>query len=281
MSTESVKINGVDLVYEKEGSGPSIVFIHGTNAASVYWESVVPQVMGEYTCYSVEQRGNGRSGRSPDGNYTIDGLIDDCCSFVEQVSGPAVLVGQSLGGLVAFGAAARRPDLVRAIYSEDSVPHAYTRDPLVDTSVFEAFFAGMRKLAVMRDAESWSVTRYAHEIGQLTTFGPPLIQVWPPATLSFMARNAFGCDPRFYDMEAEWSTEEADDICRAILCPVHVAAGNPSRGGIVSDAAAQRLEQVGLAFTRTDFPNAGHMVSHAQPKELIDDLKSFLARLPA
>lgn len=280
MSTHTVNINGIDLVYEKEGSGPPLVFIHGTNAAAIYWETVVPRLMGDYTCYSLEQRGNGRSGRAV-GGYTVDELIADCCSFLEIVSGPAVLAGQSLGGLVSFGTAARRPDLVRAIFSEDSVPHAYTSDPLVDISTYMAFFAAMNECAVRRDAEGWSVVRYAHEIGRLTVFGPPLAMLWPPATVSFFARNAFGCDPAFYDMQLTWTSAEADELCRSVRCPVHIAAGDPSRGAIATGPAVARLKELGLPFTLTDFPGAGHMVSHAQPREFIDDLKAFLGTVPA
>jgi pimeloyl-ACP methyl ester carboxylesterase len=281
MSTHSVNINGIDLVYEKEGSGPTVVFIHGTGASAVYWEAVVPQFMGDYTCFAIEQRGNGRSGRAANGKYTVDQLIEDACVFLDRVTGPAVLVGQSVGGAVAVGAAARRPDLVRAIFSEDSAPHAYTRDPLVDVSLFNAFFGEMRQLAIRRDLESWSVAQFAAEIGRLTVFGPPLADVWPPVTVTFFARNAYGCDPAFYETDAEWSTEKADELCRAIQCPIHIAAANQSRGGIVTMAVIQRMNELGLAFTLTDFPNAGHMISHGQPREFINDLKAFLGRLPA
>lgn len=281
MTTYTVDVNGIGLVYEKEGSGPPLVFLHGMNASAVYWEAVVPHVLDHYTCYVLEQRGMGRSARAPNGEYSVNTFVDDCVAFLQRVSGPAILVGQSLGGLVAVAAAARRPDLVRAVYSEDSVPHAYAADPLADTSTILGFFKDMQQKALQRDAESWSVARYTHEIGRLTTFGPPLADAWPPATLAFFARNAYGCDPACYDADGELSAEETDALCAAIRQPLHVAAGNEVRGGIVSDLALERMRQLGVDFTVTRFENAGHMVSHSQPREFIDDLKAFLGRLPA
>lgn len=60
---------------------------------------------------------------------------------------------------------------------------------------------------------------------------------------------------------------------------MHVAAGNETRGAIVSEAGLERMRQQGLEFSVTQFENAGHMVSHGQPRAFIDDLKAFLARV--
>lgn len=207
MSTHTVTINGIDLVYDKEGSGPPLVFLHGMNASFVYWEAVVPHLLDQFTCYTLDQRGMGRSGRAADGKYSADAFVDDCVAFLDEVTGPAILVGQSMGGLVGFGTAARRPDLVHALYSEDSVPYAYVRDPLANTAPILAFLRDMREIAGRRDAENWSLARYSTAIGRLTTFGPPIADMWPPATLAFFARNAYGCDPRCYDDEEEWELE--------------------------------------------------------------------------
>ena len=35
MSVESVVVGGINLVYEKEGTGPPLVFLHGFNASAI------------------------------------------------------------------------------------------------------------------------------------------------------------------------------------------------------------------------------------------------------
>ncbi len=61
----------------------------------------------------IDQRGHGESsGRL--GDVTIRELIDDVVALLSHL-GPTILVGSSLGGLVAGFAAARRPDLVRGL----------------------------------------------------------------------------------------------------------------------------------------------------------------------
>jgi pimeloyl-ACP methyl ester carboxylesterase len=103
VSVHTFTINGIDLVYEKEGSGPPLLFLHGGNTSAVYWEHIVPHFMGHYTCFVLEQRGHGRSGRSATVDYAMATLVEDCLEFVGSVVGPAVLVGHSMGGAVAMG----------------------------------------------------------------------------------------------------------------------------------------------------------------------------------
>ena len=134
MSTHTVTINGIDLVYEKDGTGPPLVFLHGGNASAVWWEHVIPYVMDKFTCFRLEQRGHGRSGRAPDGDYRYSSMVDETIGFMDQVTGQAILVGQSQGGVVAMGVAAKRPDLARGVFLEDSVPAMYARSNTVPVS---------------------------------------------------------------------------------------------------------------------------------------------------
>lgn len=60
----------------------------------------------------VDQRGNGRSDRSTPERWNLDTWIDDIPAFCEalELERP-ILLGQSFGGFVALGVAARYPDL--------------------------------------------------------------------------------------------------------------------------------------------------------------------------
>jgi pimeloyl-ACP methyl ester carboxylesterase len=280
VSTHSVNINGIDLVYDKEGSGPPLVFLPGGNASTVYWEAVVPHFMADYTCFTLDQRGHGRSGRPTPPSYAIDAFISDCKQFMDAVTGPAILVGWSLGGLVSFGVAAERPELVRAIYAEDAIPQSAT--PGVDTLPVVTFLRQLGHLARLRESEHLSIAQHAYNIGQLTTGGIKNIDLWPPATLVFFSRFTEGTDPAFYDsLEGQnWTDDEADALCRNIRCPVHLAVGDNAVGGVVSAKALEALSATGMPFTMTNFPGAPHAVSRAFPREFINDLKAFLGRLP-
>ena len=279
MTTEQTVINGINLVYEKEGSGPPLVFLPGGNASIVCWESIIPHFLGEYTCYSLDQRGHGRSGRPIPPRYMLEDFISDCEQFLQSVTGPAVLVGWSLGALVAFGLAGKRPDLVKGIYSEDAVPQVAT--PSADALPVVAFLRDVGELARKREKEHLSIAQHAYNVGQLTTGGTKNIDLWPPAMLLIFARFTEGTDPQFYDniQAHDWTDEEATALCRSIRCPVHIAVGETAFGGVVPLKALEALRETGLPFTSTDFPGAGHMVSWAFPREFLNDLKAFLGRV--
>jgi pimeloyl-ACP methyl ester carboxylesterase len=278
MSVHTVSINGLNLVYEKDGSGPPLVFLPGGNASIVCFEAIVPHFLGEYTCYRLDQRGHGRSGRPDPPQYHIDDFVSDAEQFLQSVSGPAVIVGWSLGAVVAFGLAARRPDLVLGIFSEDAIPQVVTS---ADVPTVVAFLSQLGDLARRREAENLSVVQHAYNVGQLTTQDVKTIDLWPPALLHHFARFTEGTDPAFYDRlgEPDLTVVEAQELCRNVRCPVHIAVANPQLGGVISAEAFQLLDQTGMAYTRSDYPRSGHTLNFAFPREFITDLRAFLARL--
>ena len=68
-------------------------------------------------------RGHGRSDR-PVSGYAFDDFVDDLEALLEQWigTGPVHLFGNSFGGTVAFGFAARQPDRVASIVTIEAAP---------------------------------------------------------------------------------------------------------------------------------------------------------------
>lgn len=238
--------------------------------------------MEDCTCISLEQRGHGRSGRAAPETYTSQALVDDCIAFLEAVTGPAFLVGSSLGGLIGFGVASSRPDLVKALYSEDAVPALGTDNgdnvlPLLE------WLGALGELARVRERDQLTLAQHVYNIGQVRFAGNKPVDFWPPGQLFFFGRHAYHTDPTWYDVaknrEGEWSAEEAAEISGNVRCPVHVAYGNPVLGGLVSPEDLRILEEAGVTLTSTQFPGAGHVISPNFPREFLKDLKAFLAKV--
>lgn len=107
----SVRLNDVEVHYTRVGDGPAVVLVHGLAQDRRCW-AAVQQGLSEVFTYAYDLRGHGRTAVG-DPAGTPEQLRDDLVAFLEQVTGPAIVVGFSLGGTVALSAAIARSDLVR------------------------------------------------------------------------------------------------------------------------------------------------------------------------
>ena len=116
---------GVRLAYDTAGAGePAMVFVHGWCCDRSYFAPQFAHFAARRAVAALDLRGHGDSDRpEPDrGGYDIEGFATDTLA-VAAAAGfrRPVVVGHSLGGLVALACAAR-PDAVRAAVLVDPAP---------------------------------------------------------------------------------------------------------------------------------------------------------------
>ena len=100
---------------ERPDTADAIVLIHALGTNLTIWDQVVARLDRDLRILRYDLRGHGLSD-APDGPYAIEDHMDDAVALIEASSiGDAVIVGLSVGGLVAQALAARRPDLARAL----------------------------------------------------------------------------------------------------------------------------------------------------------------------
>ena len=114
--------DGVALAYEEAGVGdPSLLLVHGIACHRGFWRPQFERFRGEQRVVAIDLRGHGDSD-APHEPYTIQGLAEDVGWMCEQLGlGQPMVVGHSLGGIVALELAATRPDLVASAVMIDSV----------------------------------------------------------------------------------------------------------------------------------------------------------------
>lgn len=105
---------------------PIAVLIHGVatdNLASWYLSLAYPLATAGFRVVMYDLRGHGRSDRPPTG-YRVDDLVDDLAALLDelQIAGPVHLLGNSLGGTIAFGYAVRHPGRVASIVAVEAAP---------------------------------------------------------------------------------------------------------------------------------------------------------------
>ncbi|BEV36600.1 alpha/beta fold hydrolase [Synechococcus sp. M16CYN] len=116
------------------GHGPALVLLHGFGAASGHWRYIAPKLAAYgWRVFSFDLLGFGDSdqpGLSQGGHLDNSVWGQQTSAFLQEiVQRPAVLVGNSLGGLTALTAAVLRPDQVRAVIAA----------PLPDPALIQSF----------------------------------------------------------------------------------------------------------------------------------------------
>jgi len=94
---------------------PALVFLHALGTDLHLWDATVAALSPRFRCLRFDARGHGRSD-VPAPPYAMGALIRDAESLMEHFAlKEAVVIGSSMGGLVAQGLATKRLDLVRAM----------------------------------------------------------------------------------------------------------------------------------------------------------------------
>src|SRR5512146_575751 len=108
--------NGIDIYYERAGSGPPLLFISGTggdlrNKPNVF-DGPLPK---SFDVLAYDQRGLGQTGK-PDLDYSMADYADDAAALMEaQGWADACVIGVSFGGMVAQELVLRHPGRVRRL----------------------------------------------------------------------------------------------------------------------------------------------------------------------
>lgn len=131
--------DGVRLHYVDEGAGePAFIFVHGWCCNYTFFQPQFDHFKSSHRVVSLDLRGCGESDQPEDG-YDIPTLADDVAALCRDLGlTRPVVVGHSLGGMIAIELAARHPSLAGAVVAVDPGPI----DPLPQIrQVFEDLIA--------------------------------------------------------------------------------------------------------------------------------------------
>ena len=96
---------GIALVADSWGDSeaPPVVLLHGGGQTRHAWGGTAETLAREgWHAISVDLRGHGESGWSPDGDYSVDAFVRDVRAWIVGFRERPVLVGASLGGISAL-----------------------------------------------------------------------------------------------------------------------------------------------------------------------------------
>jgi pimeloyl-ACP methyl ester carboxylesterase len=119
METISSK-DGTMIAYQRSGTGPPLLLVHGTTADHTRWAPILPALEQSFTVYALDRRGRGGSGDAEP--YVIEREFEDIIALVNAIDEPVFLLGHSYGALCSLEAARHTTHLKKLVLYEPPIP---------------------------------------------------------------------------------------------------------------------------------------------------------------
>ncbi|MFZ0699068.1 MAG: alpha/beta fold hydrolase [Thermoplasmata archaeon] len=106
----------VELYAREEGSGPTVVLLHGLGGDHQVWNDVIPLLSGQFRVIAPDLRGHGRSPDGEASRFSFEELEGDLLQLLERRGIPRChLVGLSAGGFLALRMALDHPSRLASL----------------------------------------------------------------------------------------------------------------------------------------------------------------------
>jgi pimeloyl-ACP methyl ester carboxylesterase len=248
-------VRGVRLYYERAGSGePELLFVPGWCCDHTAFRPQLDRFAQSHAVTALDLRGVGQSDGPPAG-YSIPELADDLARFCEAVGiERPVVVGHSLGGMIAVELGARYPSLPRALVLVDPGPIA----PVPETVEFFTLFAEQ-----LEGPDGEEIRRtYVHDMGARDE----VLARW---IVEHMCKTAQPIAAAVIRGVSEWDGREPFSLCRVPVLLIRAEIGD--------DTDVFRLREIRPDLEVGITVGAGHFHQLEVPDQLNAMIERFLA----
>jgi pimeloyl-ACP methyl ester carboxylesterase len=296
--------NGVRLNYaEGPDNGKPLLLIPAQGTSWKTYDQVLEKMSLKFHVFAVTIRGHGKSSWT-NGNYNFNTVGNDLVAFLENiVKHPAIISGNSSGGLIALWLAVNRPDLVTKIILEDAplfsaewprIKNEFVYEVLSKTAEYlgkkkgpdyEGFFCSMKRPVPggkTKTLPRWFARFMAWLIEHRHTLSAKILLSILPRRLHYMLTELPSYDPEFARAWVNGTFYEGLNHANAlqkIKIPtllIHANWYRTSEGlmGAMDDEDASRAKNIStqLTYIRVD---ATHGVHTAVPEKFIQMVSSF------
>lgn len=245
---------------ENPGRERAFVFVNALGTDLTIWDAVVARYAGQFRILRYDLRGQGLSD-APPAPYSIDDHVADLAALLEarEIHG-AILVGMSVGGMIALALAAAHPDLVRLLVLCDTAHKIGT--PELWSARIEAVRAN--GLASIADAvlERWLCIEFrdAH---------PADLAGYRNMLIRNPAEGYIGTCATLRDTDL---TSRAQELTQPTLC----LAGEEDKA--TPPALVESLSALIPNAAFETIANTGHLPCIEQPQLLSSRIESFVRR---
>lgn len=265
--------DGTRIHYEVRGEdGPWVVLINGLGVAGAHWGEVPGRLQadGPRRLLLVDNRGTGQS-EIPTRPFKMRQMADDVASAMDDAGADeAVVVGISMGGMIAQELVLRHPARVRALLllaTTPGLPHALPPSPHTLRGLSRMPFA-------LRDGKGRELLHdlffRTRTLDEAAPYLDRLLEQYVPKEISRAAARAF-----FLQLGAV-ATHSTGFRLHLIDCPTHVVSGT-------DDAVIPPLNSYSLArripgATLEMLGGVGHALQEEHPELVAASVRRLLER---
>jgi pimeloyl-ACP methyl ester carboxylesterase len=112
--------DGIEIHWEQRGEGPAVVIAPHAWSIPEIFDELIAALESDHRLIRYDARGSGESSRR--GPHDMETGAGDLVAMVEEVGGPAVVLGLADAPNRAVRAATERPDLISAVVAVASAP---------------------------------------------------------------------------------------------------------------------------------------------------------------
>lgn len=125
-----VRVQGMDVHYRDEGTGPAVVLLHGMGGSLHTWDGWVAALRDSLRVVRLDLPGYGLTGPFPHGDYRDSAYVAFLDAFLDAVGvRQASLAGNSMGGELAWRYALAYPGRVERLVLVDAAGYPYGEVP--------------------------------------------------------------------------------------------------------------------------------------------------------
>ena len=250
-------------------NGPPVVFLHGLGARRQDWRAILPEFAADHRVFAPDLRGHGDSGRVP-GQYRFTQYADDIVPFLRDVVGePAVLVGHSLGGVIATVIASDHPELVSTVVAADPPLFTRRRAPTGNSTKYRERFKRAQELAASDMTE----------IGLFT-----MLQERSPNRPAYvtraLARNLIKLDPDVFTLALDDGKQldfDVEDLVGRLTRPMLLILADQTNGAATTEEDAAWASKKNSLISHLLIRDAAHEIHHSHHDEFVKAVREFTA----
>jgi pimeloyl-ACP methyl ester carboxylesterase len=258
---EMVEVDGLQIAYERAGSGPALVLLHGyVGDGPTTWRRQLDGLSDQFTVVAWDAPGAGHSTDPPEW-LGLDAYADCLAGFFERLGlETACVAGLSFGGILALALQRR---------------HSAMSSALILASAYAGWAGSLRPdVAEQRFRQAVALADGTPEEFVSALLPTMFSKTMPRETVDDFRASMLAFHPRGFRAMARASAEDVRDVLPHIDVPTLLVYGDRD---VRAPLAVAKALHAGISGSRlVVLPDAGHVCNVEAPNEFNDAVRGFL-----